>query len=39
MVENNLFESLFLIQTKNSFELNNICLIWEKYFWAESKFV
>ena len=31
MKENNLFERLFLIQTKDSFELNNIYLIQTEY--------
>ena len=31
MKENNLFGRLFLIQTKDLFELNNICLIQTKY--------
>ena len=33
MKENNLFERLFLVQTKDLFELNNICLIQTKYPW------
>ena len=34
MKENNLFERLFLIQTKDLFESNNISLIHTKYFWS-----
>ena len=30
-----LFERLALIQTKNLFELNNICLIQTKYLWTK----
>ena len=33
--ENNLFEVLFLIQTKVSFELNNIYFIERKYLWSK----
>ena len=31
MEENNFFKGLFFIQTKDLFELNNICLIQTKY--------
>ena len=39
MKENNLFERLFLVQTKYLFELNNICLNKTKYLWAKEIFV
>ena len=39
MKENNLFGRLFLIQTKDLFESNNICLIQAKYLWAKWIFV
>ena len=35
MEENNLFERLFLIQTNDLFQLNNICLIQTKYLWTK----
>ena len=35
MKENDLFERLFLIQTKELFELNNISSIQTKYFRAK----
>ena len=35
MKENNLFERLSLISKNDLFELNNICLIQKKYFWAK----
>ena len=39
MNENNLFERLFLIQTKDSFELNNICMIQTKYHCEPNKYL
>ena len=35
MKENNLFNDLCFIQTKDLFELNNIFLIPTKYLWAK----
>ena len=35
MKEDNWFKRLFLIEKKDLFELNNICLIETKYIWAK----
>ena len=35
MKEINLFKRFFFIQTKDLFELNNICLIQTQYIWVK----